>query len=395
MHTFPKLYSRTSTNAVQEWQIFVDKNSFFTVSGQQNGQIVQTKPTVCSGKNIGRGNETSPEDQAMKEAQARYDKQLKSGGYFENIADIDNVQFVQPMLAKKYLERLAKVVYPVGVQLKFNGGRCVATRHGLFSRKGERYISVPHIFESMKSFFALWPDAVIDGELYAPNFGQKLNEVMKLIRKTVHITQADLDKSEKLVRFYIYDGYGYDGVEKETNYRARSAAIKKNFSSNPYYCQVFTRVANTHEDVMRMFADDINAGEEGSIVRILDAPYENKRSSNLLKVKPTDDEEFKIVGVEEGIGNRAGTAGKVVCLMKDGRTFKANIKGTFEQAKDIWVHPENYVGKTATIFFYGYTGKLTETVDGIEKTFATGRPNYAQFDCNRSFGGAADKDESD
>ena len=37
------------------------------------------KPTICKGKNIGRSNETSPEQQAEAEAQAKWDKKRKDG----------------------------------------------------------------------------------------------------------------------------------------------------------------------------------------------------------------------------------------------------------------------------------------------------------------------------
>lgn len=382
MHTFTTLYSRTSTGAVQQWTITVDGNKFFSASGQVGGAITTTKPTVCKSKNVGRANETTPEQQAEKEAQARYDKQLKSG-YFEDVNRIDDFCFVQPMLAKKYLERQekGKVSFPVGVQLKFNGGRCVITRHGAFTRTGEVYHSIPHIVNSLEMFFVQWPYAVLDGELYAANCGQKLNEVMKLIRKSVNITPDDKAKSEKYVRFYVYDGYGYDGITEADFYRKRAAAVKKNLSSNPYYCHVHTIVAHTHEKVMEIYQRFIDQGEEGAIVRLLEEPYENKRSSVLLKVKPTDDDEFLILDIEEGVGNRSGMAGKVHLKFHDGRVFKANVKGEEAQFVELLKNKADYIGKKATIYYNGFTG--------------LGLPNYAQFDCNSSMGGAADKTGDD
>lgn len=44
--------------------------------------------------------------------------------------------------------------------------RCVATKNGLFTRKGEKYISVPHIEEALKPFFDKHPESVLDGELF-------------------------------------------------------------------------------------------------------------------------------------------------------------------------------------------------------------------------------------
>jgi hypothetical protein len=46
----------------------------------------------CSGKNIGKKNETTPEQQALAEAQAMWTKKLELGSY-ESINDIDNKFF--------------------------------------------------------------------------------------------------------------------------------------------------------------------------------------------------------------------------------------------------------------------------------------------------------------
>lgn len=379
MKSLPTLFSRTSTQAVQQWIITIDGNSFYTTSGQINGAQTISKPTICLGKNIGKKNEKTPNEQAEAEALAKWEKQIKSNGYFEKIEDIDTVKFVEPMLAKKYFDRLDKIVYPVGVQLKFNGGRCIATKEGLFTRKGERYMSVPHIEESLKGFFGQWPEAVLDGELWAEEHGQKLNELMKIIRRTVHITKEDLEKSEKLVRYFIYDGYSFAGISPSNEYLKRVAAIQYYLRNIPYYSDVSTYIAQNHEDVMKVYNKFVEAGEEGAIVRILNAPYENKRSSNLLKVKPVEDAEFTIVDVEEGIGNRSGMAGKVHLRMDDGRTFAANLKGNEEQFREVLANRQNYIGKRATIYYFGWTGK------------DEGKPNYAQFDCNSSMGAAIDK----
>ncbi len=164
---FPILYSRTSKGGVQTWKIEVTGNSYVMITGLIDGKKTTSKPTVVKGKNIGRANETTPEQQALSEARSKFDKKAKTG-YFEDIAEIDNMAYVEPILANKYFERIVKnkVVFPAIVQCKFNGARCIATKDGLTSRKGERYLTCPHIEESLKTFFARYPDAVLDGELF-------------------------------------------------------------------------------------------------------------------------------------------------------------------------------------------------------------------------------------
>lgn len=68
-------------------------------------------------------------------------------------------------------------------------------------------------------------------------------------------------------------------------------------------------------------------------MRKLSAPYEYKRTSNLLKIKEFVDSEFKLLNVYEGVGNAAGGAKVAVLQLKanSSETFKADITGTREE----------------------------------------------------------------
>ena len=68
------LYKRTTTGATQSWEIEVDSNKFRTISGQLDGKKITNNWTVCDGKNIGKANATTGEEQALKEAEAKHQK---------------------------------------------------------------------------------------------------------------------------------------------------------------------------------------------------------------------------------------------------------------------------------------------------------------------------------
>jgi hypothetical protein len=75
---FKTLYKLTSTGAIQQWQIFVSVNGhYWTRYGQVDGAIVETNPTKCKRKNVGKINETTEEEQAILEATSKYEKKLK------------------------------------------------------------------------------------------------------------------------------------------------------------------------------------------------------------------------------------------------------------------------------------------------------------------------------
>jgi DNA ligase-1 len=201
MKYLPTLFSRTSTGAVQQWTVQIDGDKFRVESGQTDGKKVISEWTVCEPKNVGRANATTAEQQADSEAQSKWDKKVKLG-YTTDVTKIDSsTSFVEPMLAKDFDDYRAKMDWKSGliVQNKYNGVRCVATFDGervvLKSRKGEEWISVPHINKDLEKFFEQYPDAVLDGELYNYDLRQKLNELTKLVRKTKNISDADLNGS--------------------------------------------------------------------------------------------------------------------------------------------------------------------------------------------------------
>ena len=104
----------------------------------------------------------------------------------------------------------------------------------------------------------------------------------------------------------------------------------------------------------------VENGYEGAMVR-LDTKYEQKRTKNLLKYKEFKDGEYLILNVVEGVGNRSGGAGAIVCKNKDGSTFNSNIKGTREFCKEMLLKKDDYIGKTATIKYFNLT------VDGVPR----------------------------
>lgn len=373
----PTLYSRTSTGATQQWTVETDGSRYRMISGQFGGKLVSSEWTVCAGKNLGRANETTPEQQAAAEAKSKWDKKLKTG-YAENRERIDEcMTYVEPMLAKNLKDRISKVKWPVLVQNKFNGFRCIATLENekvvLKSRKGELYVSVPHINEDLKSFFADHPNAVLDGELFNNDLRQSLNEISKLVRKSVHATEEDLKRSAELVLFYIYDGYSFEGRDENVIYEHRKAWIDENLPRHSKtFRAVTTNLARSMEEVDKIFGAYVADGQEGVMVRLTGSVYEHGRSAGLLKWKPLDSAEATITAINEGTGNWAGT-GKIITLNQKGVIFDATFKGTWEEAVQFLKDKDDWIGKEVTFQYNGFTGKKI--------------PNYARVDINNCLEG--------
>ena len=342
----PWLYARTNTGAVQSWTIEIEKNKYRTHYGQVDGAIQTTEWTLCEGKNTGKKNETSASEQALKEANATW-KKKKESGYFESIEDIDNTTFTEPMLAKNYDDYKDDLKYPVYSQPKLDGIRCVVKRDGMWSRNGKPIVSAPHVLTALKPFFDRFPNAILDGELYADKFANDFNTICSLVKKTKP-TAEDLTESAKNIQYWVYDWI----VQK--TFSDRNSDITAYVVNNNVVRRVPTHLVDTITHLNELYEKYINEGYEGQMVRT-DGPYENKRSKHLLKRKEFQDSEFKILDIVEGVGNKSGMAGHMVFKNHKGIEFHSNIKGDREYLKELLKNKKKYIGKSATVKYFNLT----------------------------------------
>ena len=340
------LYKRATNSKVVEHTIEVENNCFRTISGYTDGIKTTSEWTCCSGKNIGKKNETTPNEQAMAEAKAMWTKRVELGN-FENINDIDNEVYFSPMLAHKWEDRKDKIQYPVFSQPKLDGIRCIVRSDGMWSRNGKRIVSAPHIFESMKHLFDENPDLIFDGELYADKFANDFNAICSLVKKTKP-TEADLKASAESIQYHIYDLPSCDCV-----FLARYIILSK--LQTPKYCKLVPTDVCPDEDTIQLYYYQyIEQGYEGQMIRI-NSHYENKRSKSLLKRKEFEDDEFEILAVNEGTGKLASRVGNMLFKSKSDYYFTSTVNGTQEYLSELWEKRDELVGKQATIKYFNLT----------------------------------------
>ena len=345
------IYKKTKTGATQEWTIEVVSNKYRTHSGQVGGVITTNEWTIVYGKNTGKLNETTDKEQTMKEAVAKRTKKLESG-YFENIKHINKTQYFEPMLASKWEDSKDKITYPIFSQPKLDGIRCIVTSEGMFSRNGKPIISAPHIFESLKPLFEAYGNIVLDGELYADKFANDFNKIVSLVKKTKP-TDADLKESKKNIQYWIYDL-----PDNDIQFGYRCDRLNHLFETfdffNKHCVEVETNICNSEDEVMGLYEEYVEYGFEGQILRT-NGKYENKRSKFLLKHKSFIDEEYTILDVCEGEGNKTSMVGYMTFKTADGKPFKSNVKATFEESEEMFRNRKQLVGKQATIKYFNLT----------------------------------------
>lgn len=373
LKTEPKLFKKTSTGAIQEWEVSVaiidgDVN-IINKYGQVGGKIQVSRELVLEGKNAGKSNETTTITQGLAQAKARWDKQLKKG-YVQTIEDAEAGKVdavieggILPMLAHKFWEQWKKIKFPALAQPKLDGHRSPSQMdnhdfgisYSMWSRTRKEINSVPHINKALREVLRFDDVKYLDGELYNHDYKDNFEELTSLI------TPDEPKEGHEVVQYHVYDMphptmTNYERYQKLEELRSR-------FEGTPVHI-VETRVVNNKEELMQAYEDFMEMGYEGAIVRNMDGLYVNKRSYDLQKVKVFDDDEFRIVSVK--VGTKGSMAGKAVFVcertredqkLPAGVTFDCKLKGDMEKLKEYANDPSLVIGKIVTVQYQGYTRK--------------------------------------
>lgn len=264
------------------------------------------------------------------------------------------------MLAEKYwdrMEELEKTNLDIIITQKYDGVRCVAIHDKsgvkLFSRQGKP-IEGLHDLEGQ----LLWlPFGCFDGELLL----NKDNIPSKdLYRETVTVVNSK-DQDKKDIVFNIFDTC--EIKEFENGYCAAPCIERKKvvqeleeqmrpdwWKSVPilYYGKYDKNI------VQQELNKQITLEHEGVMVNIANAPYEARRTKNILKVKAMQDCDLKIIGFEEGTGKNKGTLGAIIV---DYKGFEVRVGSGFtdQDREYFWKNKDKLLGRVITVQYFEET----------------------------------------
>lgn len=331
-----------------------------TTYGQHGTDSPQTTEDVIKvGKNPGKKNETSPYTQAKAEAEAKHEKKIKSG-YSLTMDKAESgdkgLPSIDPMLAHSWEKQGKSMEFPCHVQPKYDGLRMVAVISGgevkLYSRTRKPFKTLPHIEKQLIKFCRMngIKDAIFDGEAYSHQYRENFNEIVSRIKRdAVHPDSQQID-------YHIYDLPSSANAGFADRHTTLSGYFKGVQDACPNLLLAETYVCKTKEQITVYFERFLDQGYEGAMLRGSDSLYENKRSKGLIKYKTMQDDEFKIIGVQEGRGKLMGAAGSFVCITKDGKQFNAKLKGELDNLKEYFVNfNKKYLGQRLTVQYFNMT----------------------------------------
>jgi ATP-dependent DNA ligase len=342
---------------------------------------------IAVGKNLGKSNETTPEEQAISQAQSDWNKKRDEGyksledlkighqkegvhhGLFtingivqvpakslEEVLEICLPQFnsdasgnPKPMLATDW-KKIKKINYPVLLQPKLDGVRCLmVVKSGenvkFLSRSGKEYTTLGHIDNSVSKFLGIQPDAflsfILDGEIYSDEL--TFQEIIAAVKK---------QRPESLkLKFRAYDIVSSGTQQDRWN---ETVALVDRIASSEI--QLVTTLMCIAEDVKFQHYKWVQEGYEGAMIRLLHGTYaQGQRSRELLKVKEFDETEYYFQRWEKGLRDEDLIA---VCwtsiLADDSKEFKAKMVGTVAEKKELEASTPK-VDSLITIKHFGLT----------------------------------------
>jgi DNA ligase-1 len=355
---FPTLFNVASNGQQWSWDIKVEGDTLHVSAGTLGGQKTESAQ-ICAPKNIGNSNETSGHQQAIKEAQSKWNTK-KRKKYFLSIEEASKPR-IQPMLAQGYNKRFVQNVKPaydaghiLYGQPKLDGCRCMAYWEGdrvvLMSRGNKEWLFSPHIVSQLEK--CLPKGSILDGELYI--HGLTFQEITRYTnKKRDDGRNADLE-------YHVYDYLeSIDDKspqsERVGNLVAWYDCVKENGDLCANIKLTPTVELKTEYEVQAFQYQNLGNGYEGTIVRLPGGTYGmSKRSNDLLKLKDFIDDEFKVTGWEVGVGKFSNVP-MFICVTKEGVEFRATPKGSMEARSKMLEGADSYIGKWYKVQFFGYT----------------------------------------
>jgi hypothetical protein len=278
------------------------------------GKITRVAPKYFSEvANVGRANQRNQLQQALIYARKEYINRRTKSGAIKNVAESKGAPIRYfPMLASPFKTGEKHIKYPISVQYKYDGVRCISYCYNgkvdMYTRTKKDFpgfVDIREILlESLPNFDLKGSPLYLDGELY--KHGVRLQDISGTCRNEEKNTESDLE-------YHIYDCFYAENMNMV--YSERSDLLRQFYESlsdaaKARIILVPTYLAASFADVQKIFKQAVSKGYEGCILRNNDGVYKgnaNKsgtatRSKDLIKYKKKLSEEFEITGFKSGRG---------------------------------------------------------------------------------------------
>jgi DNA ligase-1 len=289
---------------------------------------------------------------------------------FECMLAHDGAKHEKKLTGKKLLEPKLDGVRVVTV---INATNKTAT---MYSRNGKILENFPHITSAIEANIDRFERSlVLDGEMVSSSF--------QALMKQVHRKSDVKSEDARLMLFDIIPVSEFQRGESSMGQGRRSKLLR---SMKPTFDLIgsIDIIPQIEVDLDSYVGElefkeynkeAIESGFEGIMIKTVDAPYECKRSTSWLKMKPFIEVSLEITNVEEGTGKNEGRLGAFVCSgVDDGRQITVNVGSGFSDDDRIeyWANRDTQLGQVVEV----RADAITQNQDG---TYSLRFPRFLRF----------------
>jgi len=271
-------------------------------------------------------------------------------------------------LAQDSGDHKSKMVGEKIIQSKLDGSRVLTIlypdgRVDQFSRNGKEVLNFQHIKDQFsKVAESITEPMVFDGEIMSASFQDLMTQFYR---------KENVDTSDSILNLFdmipledfqngIYKIKQINRLEALDNWFVKGVDVLNNVNVLGYEI-INLNDSYGQEKFSALNKKALENGFEGVMIKDLNAPYECKRSSSWLKMKPVKSIDLTIISMEEGTDKYTGMLGALVCTGNDsGNEILVNV-GTGlsdEQRKNFWDFKDDAIGKIAEIEYDVITKNL-------------------------------------
>lgn len=286
----------------------------------------------------------------------------------------DSAKHEGKMVGKKLLSvkldgvRLLSLVYPNG-------------KVEQFSRNGKEMLNFSQIKEQLSTHVAplLSEAIVLDGEIMSSSFQDLMKQARR--KENVDTKDANLFVFDLIpLEAFLKGSYNVPQFERDLVLVNLLGQLQEEMPNVQVLSQVEVDL-NTpkgQEAFKEKNKEAIEQGYEGLMLKDPQAPYECKRTTSWLKLKPFIEVSLTIKSFEEGTGKNVGRLGAILCEgVEDGKTIVVSVGGGFseEQREDFWKHRESLVGKVVEV----RADAITKNQDEKNENYSLRFPRFLRF----------------
>lgn len=263
-------------------------------------------------------------------------------------------------LASQSEDHEKKMIGLKQIDVKMDGARVLSILHPdgrveQYSRNGKALENFPNIVHQLEKYCEFIDAAlVLDGEVMSSSFQDLMKQIHR--KENVETDDATLHLFDIVPLEKFIAGF-YDIPQCMRSLDLYNLINKVDESDRPNVKVIDNELIDLDTDEGKNRLLEINkyaieGGYEGIMIKDVNGPYECKRATSWLKLKPFITVDLEVIGYEEGSGKNVGKLGAlIVAGYHEEQYIRTNVGSglTDEDRALFWDCREDLVGRTAEI----------------------------------------------